>query len=75
MSDQNKSTSTPAKRAGEIPGIIWESWFNGMLHHTHAARTEIDLNHNNALAHIADLEEKLLALKSFIIDGVRDHSK
>lgn len=67
----NDST-TPAQRAGEIPGIIWQSILGGMAYHAYVARTEMQINPDNAKANLLELEQQIEALRAFIIDGKRD---
>lgn len=70
--DKKPESTTPAQRAGEIPGIIWQSLFGAMAYDAYVARTEMKINPENAEAHLKDLEERIENLRLFIIDGVRD---
>lgn len=64
-----KKPTTPAERAGKIPGALWQSVLNGMAHHVYVARTEMTLDPESALAHLCDVEDIIKNLRDYILDG------
>ena len=67
---EEREKMLPAERAGQLPGIMWQSLLSGMTHHAYIIRSEGGIVAGSAAdEHLHELENKIKVLTEYILDG------